>query len=71
MSDLAGMIGVLFLICFCLATYFLPTFVALFRKHKNVLSIFLVNIFFGWTMIGWVLSLVWGCSDDIKTQNRT
>jgi hypothetical protein len=39
--------------------YFLPSFIALLRQHKNKLSIFLLNLFLGWTVIGWVSSLVW------------
>ena len=39
--------------------YFLPTIIAVLRKHKNWLAIFIVNILVGWTFIGWVVALVW------------
>lgn len=39
--------------------YFLPTLVAFSRQHKNKLAIFLLNLFLGWTVLGWVGSLVW------------
>ena len=45
-----------------LALLFLPTLVAKSRNHPNTLAIFLVNLFFGWTFIGWVVSLVWACT---------
>jgi hypothetical protein len=39
--------------------YFLPALVAFLRNHKNKLAIFLLNLFLGWTVLGWVGSLVW------------
>lgn len=41
------------------AFYFLPTLIAFLRQHKNKLAIFLLNLFLGWTVLGWVVSLVW------------
>jgi hypothetical protein len=46
--------------------YFMPTIVG--HKHRNVLSIFLVNFFFGWTVIGWVIAMIWACSADAPPQ---
>ncbi len=39
--------------------YFLPTLIAFIRQHKNKLAIFLLNLLLGWTVLGWVVSLVW------------
>jgi len=39
--------------------YFLPTLIAFLRRHKNKLAVFLLNLFLGWTVLGWVASLVW------------
>lgn len=50
---------------FALALLFLPTLVAKSRNHPNTLAIFLVNLFFGWTFIGWVISLVWACTRPV------
>jgi hypothetical protein len=47
----------------CLALYFLPTIVAALRSHPSAGGIFAVNFFFGWTFIGWIISLVWAASD--------
>jgi hypothetical protein len=55
-------LGTLAGIAFSLALLFLPTLVATSRKHPNALPIFLVNLFFGWTFVGWVISLVWACT---------
>jgi hypothetical protein len=44
---------------FALGIYFLPTIIALFRAYRFGWPIFFVNLFFGWTLIGWVGALVW------------
>jgi len=41
------------------AFYFLPTLIAFLRQHKNKPAIFLLNLLLGWTVLGWVVSLVW------------
>jgi hypothetical protein len=38
--------------------YFLPTILAAHRGH-GVAGIFLLNIFLGWTVIGWIALFVW------------
>ncbi len=42
-----------------LLLYFLPTFIALSRNHRNKLAIFLVNLFLGGTGVGWIVALIW------------
>src|SRR5262249_43527005 len=42
-----------------LLVYFLPTATALIRKRKSTKWIFAVNLLTAWTVIGWVLALVW------------
>jgi hypothetical protein len=44
-----------------LALYFVPYIVARSRKHPQVTPILILNLFFGWTLIGWVGALVWAC----------
>jgi len=41
-----------------MALYFLPTIVAAHRGHE-VTGILLLNLFLGWTVIGWMAMLVW------------
>jgi hypothetical protein len=59
-------LGTLVGFAFALALFFLPTLVAKSRNHPNTLPIFLVNLFFGWTFIGWVISLVWACMRPVQ-----
>ena len=49
----------LLVITLIFALYFLPTFIGLLRQRKNKLAIFLLNLLLGWTVLGWVVSLVW------------
>lgn len=37
--------------------YFLPTIIGVIRKVPNVVSVFVMNLFLGWTLIGWVVAL--------------
>ena len=46
--------------------YFIPTIVALIRGKKNKGSIIVVNVFLGWSVIGWVVALAWACGSDEK-----
>lgn len=48
--------------------YMLPTTIAIMRNRSNTGSIFVVNFFLGWTLIGWVVSLAWSVATD---QNNT
>jgi hypothetical protein len=54
------------LVIIVLAIYFLPTIVAGRRYHNNMMAIFVVNLFLGWTFLGWVGALVWSCTNDVS-----
>ncbi len=45
-----------------IALYFLPTIIG--SKKRNVSAIFIINLFLGWTLVGWVLTLAWSTTDD-------
>jgi len=49
-----------------LAIYLIPTFVAFGREHGNRVAILCLNIFLGWTFLGWVAALVWSFTDNVK-----
>jgi uncharacterized integral membrane protein len=46
-----------------LVIYFAPTINAWTRHHRNTTAITVLNIFLGWTFIGWVVALVWSYSE--------
>lgn len=45
-------------------TYLLPGIVAELRKHSMKTSITIINMFLGWTLVGWVVALAWAFSED-------
>jgi hypothetical protein len=45
--------------------YFLPSIIALVRSKRDILAIVLLNFFLGWTLIGWVVALVWAMKADV------
>jgi hypothetical protein len=49
---------------FGVVMYFLPSIIALARSKRDLLSIFLLNLFLGWSIIGWVVALVWSVKGD-------
>lgn len=49
----------LFALAAAIAMYWLPTIVAIARKHSQLTPIVLLNFLLGWTLIGWVVALVW------------
>jgi hypothetical protein len=51
--------GFLLMIGLAIVVYFIPVMIAVARKHRKATSIFLVNLFFGWSIFGWILALVW------------
>lgn len=57
-------LGILILLAAGLCLYFLPTTVALKNKKKNATAILILNLFLGWTFLGWVIALVWASCKD-------
>jgi hypothetical protein len=58
------LVGFWFIILFLVGVffYFVPTMIGI--RKKNATAIAVLNIFAGWTFIGWVVALVWACSED-------
>jgi hypothetical protein len=42
------------------ALYFLPSIIG--KDKRDAMGIFLVNLFLGWTLIGWVVAFLWACA---------
>jgi hypothetical protein len=47
--------------------YFLPSIIALARSKRDLLAIFLLNLFLGWSVIGWIVALVWAAKSDVPS----
>jgi hypothetical protein len=50
--------------------YFLPSVIALVRSKRDISAILLLNLFLGWTFIGWVVALVWAVKTDVPVVVR-
>lgn len=55
-----GISIIVFMLGFLL--YLLPAFVAYERAHTNRHAILLVNLFLGWSVIGWIGALIWSAT---------
>ena len=68
-----GAIAVIVLALVSFLVYFLPSIIASRRQAQNGCAIFIVNLLFGWTFIGWLVALIWALADspkrDITIQN--
>ena len=64
-------LGQIFLIFFVPVMYLLPTITAKQRHHNNVAPIALLNILFGWTIIGWFIPLVWSLTDNRSSKTTS
>jgi hypothetical protein len=47
-----------------LVAYFFPLVIAIARKHNNKLAISMLNLFLGWTFLGWIGALIWACTSN-------
>lgn len=64
MKDLIATYFILYLLI-----YFLPTIIALIGGSDRMGSVFMMNLFLGWTFIGWVWAFVWAVSPKQQQQN--
>ena len=58
----------IFLLMFVM--YFVPAIIASSRKHKNTGAITALNIFAGWSGIGWIGALVWACTNNVEKKSE-
>jgi hypothetical protein len=59
---IVGLVGISALISF--AFYFLPSIIAGVRGTRRQDGIFLLNLLFGWTLVGWGVALIWAACED-------
>ena len=44
--------------------YFIPSIVAWARQCRRIGGVFVVNLFLGWTVLGWIGALVWASAGE-------
>ncbi len=49
-------------LAFLIVLYFLPAIIG--RNKHDAAGIFLLNLFLGWTFIGWLIALIWACAGE-------
>jgi hypothetical protein len=52
------------LLALVLGVYLLPSALALARRHRNRDAVIALNVLAGWTIVGWVIALVWAAYRD-------
>ena len=63
-------LSIIGLIVFCFCIYFLPAIVACRRNHRQAAAIILLDLFLGWSLIGWVAALVWAATSDVEPKSN-
>lgn len=61
-----ALLGLIFIV-FGIAFYFLPSIVG--RNKSNSGAIFVLNLLLGWTLVGWVVALVWALTVETQSPN--
>jgi hypothetical protein len=51
---------------FALALYIAPLLIAAYRGHKSVYAIAFVDILLGWTIVGWLVAMIWSLTGNVK-----
>lgn len=50
------------------ALYFVPTIIAFHKGHPQKKYIALINTLLGWTLLGWILVLIWALNTTETTE---
>lgn len=38
--------------------YLMPAIIGVLRNHRNMVLVILLNVFLGWTLVGWIATLI-------------
>ena len=55
---------------FLISIYMFPAYLAQSRGHRNGDSIGTMNLFLGWTIIGWIACLIWAQNDFDESRSK-
>lgn len=53
-----------------LVFYICPSIIAYSREHENFVPILIINLVFGWILVGWVASLAWAFSSNVRESRQ-
>ena len=69
-TDGSGMAILLVMIGVALIFYFLPTIIASSRDVPFTFAIFFINLVLGWTLIIWIVLLIWSVAAVSRAQDE-
>lgn len=61
-------LSALLVLVIALAAYLLPTIIAFVRGHASKWGIFATNLLLGWSLIFWIVALIWSLSNKGQSQ---
>jgi hypothetical protein len=70
MDEIKAIIIALVISMLLFVLYFLPAFIAKSRKHRNLTGVTLLNLFLGWTFLGWIVALIWSCINGPESRRK-
>lgn len=73
MSFLNGNSSVVIILIFAILLfilYFFPAITAQGRNHRHTTAIWVANLFFGWTFVGWAAVLVWALMNQSQGERQ-
>lgn len=70
MTHFFGFLSIPVILLILVLPYWIPTIVAFIRHIDRKVGIILVNVFFGWTVLGWIGALIWACMAETESQAR-
>jgi len=56
-----SLVGGILITTACVALYLLPTLIGIAQRRRDIVNVFVLNLFLGWTGIGWAGVLIWVC----------
>lgn len=58
------------LVALLVFVYFFPAINAQYRQHRERKAITVLNIFLGWTFLGWIVALVWSFTSQVDPEAK-
>ena len=71
MEGLGGIILGIISLVVAVPIYFFPALTAWYRQHQRVEAVFLVNGLVAWTVVGWIVTLLWALSGPGKAESAS
>jgi len=64
-----ALVGLLLVLAIALLLYFLPAIIGSKRQVNNSGWLFVVNLLFGWSGLGWIVCLLWAVCGQTQAQD--